>query len=597
MKISFRLTVQRRLLALITVLVLVLVTSISTMLLFNTRESLDQVDDRVATMSDDVQNRQNTALRQLADEQVQSARAALQAKAHSLGMFVAKSSQVPLLTLDTAALDSHCATACSDSDILLCYVTDQPGAIQSTFQNSDSAAVKAAVNSTPATVAEMAKLLRGQKVLEHSVDIVQDGQTIGKAVLLISTASLEQQAVKAQQNSARLQQEMTDLFSQQRQQFAQQVDNQMNDGIRTGTIAGFAAVGLGVLCAFLISRAITKPLKAAVRVIEAVSDGDFTQRVAAPSNDELGDLGRSVNRLGVTLQSVINNITASAQTLTLSSNQLVDTADSLEQGAGETTQQSATVASAAEEMSYTMNGMAASTQQVSNNVKSVSLSVNQMVHSIDEVSANATRAATVTAQATEMAADGKESIRQLGISVVDVSKVIEAIREIADQTNLLALNATIEAARAGEAGKGFAVVATEVKELARQTAKATEEICSRITEMQSSTKRAVGAIDSIVQVIANVNEVSRTIAGAVEEQSATTKEISRNVSETATAAETVSRGVVETASACQEITRSIQCVDRGAKQTATGAGKTKIAGGELQDLAGRLQQLVAGFRV
>ena len=189
------------------------------------------------------------------------------------------------------------------------------------------------------------------------------------------------------------------------------------------------------------------------------------------------------------------------------------------------------------------------------------------------------------------------TIGQLGSAADEIGKVIEVIQDIAEQTNLLALNATIEAARAGDAGKGFAVVATEVKELAKQTADATEDIRSRITGIQGSTQEVVHSIDEISKVIAEVNSVSTTIAAAVEEQSVTTKEIAKNVAQTSEAASTISTGVAESASASEEITRSITEVDTAAKSTASAATLTKETGTSLSSLAGELQGLVGKFNV
>jgi methyl-accepting chemotaxis protein len=171
------------------------------------------------------------------------------------------------------------------------------------------------------------------------------------------------------------------------------------------------------------------------------------------------------------------------------------------------------------------------------------------------------------------------------------------IQDIAEQTNLLALNATIEAARAGEAGKGFAVVATEVKELAKQTASATEDIRRRIESIQASTGETVAAIGEIGHVIQQVNDVSRTIASAVEEQSITTREIASNVAQSAAAADTVAKGISESATATQEITQSIAAVNEAALQTAQGATNTQAAGSELTRLSEQLQGLVGQFRI
>jgi methyl-accepting chemotaxis protein len=203
----------------------------------------------------------------------------------------------------------------------------------------------------------------------------------------------------------------------------------------------------------------------------------------------------------------------------------------------------------------------------------------------------------VAGNAATMAQSSNETIGQLGNAADEIGKVIQVIQDIAEQTNLLALNATIEAARAGDAGKGFAVVATEVKALAKQTAEATEDIRGKIEGIQSSTSLAVKSIGSISEVIQQVNEISRTIASAVEEQSVTTREIAQNVAQTSSAAETVSVGVTQSAMASKEITQNIAGVDQAAKQTAQGAAQTQTAGVELSKLAEELQSLVGQFQV
>ena len=195
-----------------------------------------------------------------------------------------------------------------------------------------------------------------------------------------------------------------------------------------------------------------------------------------------------------------------------------------------------------------------------------------------------------------LAGDGNAKIGELGTAATEIGKVIEVIQDIAEQTSLLALNATIEAARAGDAGKGFAVVATEVKELAKQTAAATEDIRRRIEGIQTSTGQAVRSIGEITEVIKKVNEVSRTIASAVEEQSITTKEIAKNVAETSTAAQTVARGVAESASVTREIARNITDVDAAAKQTAQGATVAQTASGKVSDVTEQLHALVGQFK-
>jgi len=322
--------------------------------------------------------------------------------------------------------------------------------------------------------------------------------------------------------------------------------------------------------AFRIARSISRRMVAMSAMMINISGGDLTQRLPVESGDEIGQAATHFNAFVEKLQSQIGNMIGSAKTLRSSAMKLSSDRSNL----ADKGKVKLCVATSAAATSSAMNNMADSTEQMNHNIKMVAQAVQEMTCSINAISENAEQAASVAADAAELSLASNHSIGQLGTAAHEIGKVIETIQDIAEQTNLLALNATIEAARAGDAGKGFAVVATEVKELAKQTADATEDIRVRIEGIQTSASEAVESIGKISKVIEEVNHVSTTIAAAVEEQSVTTMEIAQNVNNTSNAAELVSTGVAESATACEEINVDI---------TLTGSELTKVSN-EIQTL-------------
>lgn len=266
------------------------------------------------------------------------------------------------------------------------------------------------------------------------------------------------------------------------------------------------------------------------------------------------------------------------QALKVTINAVNENAQALASSSEELTAVSQQMSSNSEETATQSNVVAAASEQVSKNVATVATSAEEMSAVAKEIAKNATEAAKVATQAVKVASDTNKTVAKLGESSTEIGKVIKVITSIAQQTNLLALNATIEAARAGEAGKGFAVVANEVKELAKQTATATEDISGKIEAIQSDTKAAVSAIDQISKIINQISDIQNTIASAVEEQTATTNEIARNATEAALGS--------------TEISKNIANVSEAARNTTQGANNTLTAATELAKLAADLKRVV-----
>jgi methyl-accepting chemotaxis protein len=395
--------------------------------------------------------------------------------------------------------------------------------------------------------------------------------------------------------------ERIDTLKDRQQAATKQISSQAADAVQESiaTMLTLSAVALvlGLLIAFAIAKGITGPVGAMTAAMRRLADGDLGTEVPSKANkDELGTMAQAVqvfkdNAIRVkaledeqaaleakaaaekkaAMAALADRFEAEVGTVVAS---VSSTAEKLQVSAG-------AMSTTAEETSRQATAVAAASEQASTNVQTVASAAEELSSSITEISRQVAESSRITAQAVEDVRHTGETVETLALAAQKIGDVVKLISSIASQTNLLALNATIEAARAGDAGKGFAVVASEVKNLASQTAKATDEIGGQIAEIQTATGASVEAMRAIGQTIAKMNEIATGIASAVEEQGAATQEIARNVQ--------------QAAAGTNEVSSNIAGVTQAASDTGTSASLVKEAATTLGTHAGDLRRSVTGF--
>ncbi|WP_432572727.1 methyl-accepting chemotaxis protein [Kineococcus sp. SYSU DK005] len=338
--------------------------------------------------------------------------------------------------------------------------------------------------------------------------------------------------------------------------------------LRTMLVVCALAAVLALVVAWRTTRNLTTRIDRAAEVLAAAERGDLTGRLDPTTDDELCRMSRSLNAALSSVGEVMGAFERSATGLTGTSRRIGELSRRISAGAVESAAQADVVSGAAGE--------------VSRNVQGVADGSAEMGSAIQEIARNTSEAAAVAGQAVQAMSATTGTVQRLGESSREIGEVVKVITSIAEQTNLLALNATIEAARAGEAGKGFAVVASEVKDLAQETARATESISARVQAIQADTRGAADAISAVTEVIGQIDQYQTTIAAAVEEQTATTVEMSR--------------GIADAAGGSEQIAANIGAVATVARATQESVAESERAAGELDAVAAELSTLVGRFR-
>jgi len=365
-------------------------------------------------------------------------------------------------------------------------------------------------------------------------------------------------------------------------------------------LGAILALALASFLGITITGSIVGALQTNVVHFQELARGDFTRDVPdvlSKRGDEMGDLGKAVKLMIESTRSLIRNISGGVQTVASSATELSAVSDQTTASVKAMTEKTATVAAAAEESSANTTSVAAGMEQASTNLATVASATEEMSATIGEIASNSEKARSISTEAGAQAASVSALMKQLGKAAQDIGKVTETITDISSQTNLLALNATIEAARAGAAGKGFAVVANEIKELAKQTAVATEDIKGKIGEVQNSTGSAIADIEKITAVIQQVGYLVSGIATAIEEQATVTRDVAGNIAQASAGVRDANERVAQTASVSRSMAQDIAGVDAAAGEIREGGAQVQSSAAELSKLAEQLKSLVGQFKI
>ena len=371
--------------------------------------------------------------------------------------------------------------------------------------------------------------------------------------------------------------------------------------IKTSMVVGVLAI-LVIICGiiYMISGAITRPIQKTVELLTVISAGDLSQDVPTEMQtrqDEMGAMAQALQAMVVNLRELLGGLAEGVTTLVSSSGELTGVSTQTAAGVNNMAERSNALAAAAEEASSNTASVATGMDQTTNSLSSVASATEEMSATVGEIASNSEKARDISEQAMNQTQVVTVTMQDLGEAAQEIDKVTETITEISSQTNLLALNATIEAARAGTAGKGFAVVAGEIKELARQTAEATEDIKKRISGIQSSTGSAISDISQINQVIQEVGNLVNSIAAGIEEQSVVTRDVAGNIAQASVEVNDANDQLAQTAVVSQSIAEDVAAVNVTVDEIRQGNGQVQDSAVQLSNLAQQLREMMEKFQL
>ena len=362
------------------------------------------------------------------------------------------------------------------------------------------------------------------------------------------------------------------------------------------SIAVAIALGIGLWMGWILVRMVSRPIEGMVAAAARIGDGDLSDPPRWESADEVGRLADSFRAMNARLRDSLSAVSRESEKVRSASESLADVGLEMDRQAEGGLVRSESLSAAATEMSASMATVSVAGEQASSGIERVAAAIEEMASSVSEIARSAGESRVSAREAVGTVQASSRGVQELAAAAQEINRVVEAIAEISEQTKLLALNATIEAARAGEAGKGFAVVAGEVKELAKGTADASEDIRRRIAAMQESTTRTVQQILSIETAVGRVDGLAVSIAAAVEQQSATTREIAGNASEASRGMSEISRMVAQAAATSSEVSTEAEVLRGEAASNVDRARRARSTAGDLSRQAQELQEQASRWR-
>ncbi len=447
---------------------------------------------------------------------------------------------------------------------------------------------------------QLENTLKGKPILSELVANCEKGNELSTQWLQLG----KQYGAAGEADKAGIQNQMAEIGRQLEKELAEfhKILNKIMASLKAMVKKLFIAIAVFMLVVIItvtasVVRTILKPLKATVAFAKAMALGDLTQKVVIKNRDELGEMGDALNQMNAGLCQMLSEIKIGTQTLSSASTELTAISDQMTKDTQDTSGKAADVASATDRMADNMRVVAAAMTEATSNSDVMAAAAEEMSSTINEIAQNAGKAKVTSEDANGKTSEAAVRMNELGQAAADIGKVVETITEISEQVNLLALNATIEAARAGDAGKGFAVVANEIKELARQTASATQDIKLKIATIQGTTKTTIAQAEQITAVIGQVNDLIVGIATAVEEQSSATREIASNILKTSKGIQEVGDHVTNTSSAADDVNAAIAEVNQSTAQIADSSHQVNRSSGDLSALAEKLSGMVSRFRL